>query len=94
MSYDDHVKHVDGADRGDVIVFALSTCIWCKRAKALLQELGVKYRYLDVDTLEYDDKEQLYADLGQRLSFPTVLINGSRWIKGFQEDEITEALGK
>lgn len=32
--------HVKGKGTGKVILYALSTCVWCKNAKKLLIELG------------------------------------------------------
>jgi len=49
-------KHVEGQDKGKVMLYALSACIWCNRTKKLLGELGVAYDYIDVDLLEPNDK--------------------------------------
>ena len=46
-----NVETVEGADKGDVLLYALSTCHWCKKTRALLDELGVKYRYVYIDNL-------------------------------------------
>ena len=50
------VKRVEGKNKGEVILYALSTCVWCKKTKKLLNELGVEYSYIDVDLL--NDKER------------------------------------
>jgi glutaredoxin len=42
------MNRIDGKDRGDVTLFTLSTCIWCKKTKALLQEMAIAYRFVDV----------------------------------------------
>ena len=44
------VNKVDGKNVGDIFMYALSTCVWCRRTKALLNELGIAYQYVDVDT--------------------------------------------
>ena len=31
-----------------IFLFALSTCVWCKKTKKLLDQFGVKYDYADV----------------------------------------------
>ena len=41
------IKHVDGKDKGKVFLYALSTCGWCKKTKAFLNEQGVEYSYVD-----------------------------------------------
>ncbi|MDP3046613.1 MAG: glutaredoxin family protein [Chloroflexota bacterium] len=86
---------VGDAQRGDVTLYALSTCPWCKRAKRLLSDNGVAYRYVDVDLLDGDEAERVVAEISRlnpMRSFPTVIING-KVIAGFQEERIREALG-
>jgi glutaredoxin-like protein NrdH len=91
------LKQVSGEDRGKVVLFALSTCGWCKKTKRLLNELGVAYSYVDVDQVEEDEKTETVEQLKKwnpRSSFPTLVINDERCIVGFKEDEIKEAVKK
>jgi len=90
------VVQVEGEDRGDVMLYALSTCGWCKRTKALLSELGVEYRYVDVDRTEGDEREALLEELQKwnpSRSFPTVVIDERISIVGFDESRIRRELG-
>jgi glutaredoxin len=87
-------QNVDGKDLGDVLIYALSTCGWCRKTRELIEELGVKYRYVYVDLIEGEDRDnavKLIRALNPSLSFPTTVING-KVIVGFKEDEIKEAL--
>jgi len=89
-------RHVEGIDRGHVLLYALSTCVWCKKTKRLLNELGVEYYYIDVDLLEGDDKKRIENDLSKwnaRRSYPTIVVHNKKAIISFDEDEIREALG-
>jgi glutaredoxin len=89
------VNHVEGTDRGKVMLYALSTCGWCKKTKGLLAELGVAYSYTDVDTLSGSDKQAVVDEVKKwnpSCSFPTLVINGSSCIVGFKEDDIRNAL--
>jgi glutaredoxin-like protein NrdH len=89
------VEHVDGNDRGDILLYALSTCQWCRKTKDLLTELGVAFDYIYVDLLEGRELETTLDEVKQynpRCSFPTLII-GERCIVGFQEKVIREALG-
>ena len=52
------IKHVPGENRGDVMLYALSTCAWCRKTKELLRKLGVEFRYIDIDLLEGEEKEK------------------------------------
>jgi glutaredoxin-like protein NrdH len=88
--------HVEGKDAGRIVLYALSTCPWCRRTKALLQELGVAYDFLDVDLLDAAEESKIKPDVlknNPRYSFPTIVI-GDKVIIGFKEDEIREALRK
>ena len=81
--------------RGEVTLYTLSTCPWCKRTKRLLSDNGVAYKFVDVDLLNGDEADRVVAEIGRlnpMRSFPTVIING-KVIAGFQEERIREALG-
>lgn len=88
--------HVDGIDKGEVKLFALSTCVWCKRTKQLLTSLGIAYDYVFVDLLDGDRKEEVTEAVkihNPRCSYPTLVINNSDCIVGFKKELIEEALG-
>jgi len=90
------MKHVAGKNKGQIILYALSTCIWCRKTKELLDHLGVEYNYADVDLLEGEEKTTATEDvrkLNPRCSFPTLSINGE-CIAGFNEQKIREVLKK
>ena len=91
------IKHVEGRRKGKVMLYALSTCGWCRRTKALLNDLGVAYDYTDVDLLrgkeQYEAMEEV-KKFNPDCNFPTLVIDGQKCIVGFKEDEIREVLGK
>ena len=89
-------QHVEGVNRGEVLLYALSTCVWCKRMKRLLNDIGVEYYYIDVDMLEGDEKKQIENELGEwnkRRSYPTIVVNNEKALVSFDEDKIREVLG-
>jgi glutaredoxin len=78
-----------------VVLFALSTCAWCKLTKQFLKDNEVEYSYLDIDLLNENEKEevrQIIRDKGGPLSFPTTIIDDEIVITGFRKDKIKEAL--
>lgn len=86
---------VEGENKGDIKLYAISTCVWCKRTKKLLNDLGVKYQYIFVDLLDRETRNEVEEEVTKwnpRCSFPTVVIDNSISIVGFQEDDIREAL--
>ena len=89
------VTHVDGKNAGNVMLYALSTCVWCKKTKQLLADLGVAYDYTFVDLLEGAEQQEAIAEIKKSnpsCSFPTLLVNG-QCIVGFQEAKVREAFG-
>ena len=77
------------------MLYALSTCGWCKKTKKFLDDLGVEYNFIYTDYLDGDEKEKIMDEVRKwnpRCSFPTIVINDKKAIVGFREDEIKEAL--
>jgi glutaredoxin-like protein NrdH len=76
--------------------YGLSTCIWCRKARQLLEELGVPFEFVYVDLLVGEERESVLAELesfGRGETFPTLVIDGSTCVIGFRPDEIRKALG-
>ena len=88
-------QRVDGADHGKIVLYALSTCMWCRMAKNLLRDLGVGYDYIDVDTLPAEEKDAVKKEIRRWNpdgSYPTIVINDAQYISGFDEAEIREKI--
>ncbi len=87
--------HVEGKDKGDIKLYALSTCIWCGKTKKLLSDLNVSYDFLDVDLLNFEDQQKAIEQV-KRFNpgggFPTLIINDKDCIVGFDEDKIRQKL--
>jgi len=93
MSIKGYEKKVPGKKKNDILLFTLSTCIWCKKTKKLLSDLGVEYSYIDVDLLDSDIEDEVMKELRRwnpRQSFPTIVLNNKKCIKGYEEDKIKE----
>jgi len=89
------LTHVAGKKAGHLVLYALSTCPWCKKTKKLLDDLGVEYDFADVDLLTGDDKDEavkIIKKWNPRSSFPTLVVNDSLCIVGFEEDKIRKTL--
>jgi glutaredoxin len=86
---------VEGHDKGKIVVYTLSTCMWCRMTKDLLNNLGVAYCYVDVDLLEAAEKERAKEEIHKWNpdgSYPTIIINDRESISGFDETEIKEKM--
>ena len=89
------IEHIKGENKGKIMLYALSTCGWCKKTKELLHNLGVEYFYTYVDLLEGDDLSNTMEELkhwNPKCSFPTLVINDKTCIIGFNDEDIKEAL--
>jgi glutaredoxin-like protein NrdH len=87
--------HVAGNSKHKVMLYALSTCGWCKKTKTLLNDLGVAYDYIDVDQLKGVEQETAVNEMGKynpATNFPTIVIDSKKPIIGFKEDDIRKAL--
>ncbi|MFH0897752.1 MAG: glutaredoxin family protein [Candidatus Bathyarchaeota archaeon] len=95
MAIKDHSIMVPGKNRGDVLMFTLSTCGWCMKTKQLLKDMGVEYKYIDVDLLDDEglsDIDDMFGKWNPKRSFPTIVINNKKCIVGFQEEELRKLL--
>jgi len=78
-----HMEKVKGRQKGDIRLYALSTCGWCAKTKQLLNTLGVEYYYVFVDRLSQKEMEDAIREVEKfnpSGSFPTLVINGSKAI--------------
>jgi glutaredoxin len=91
------VEHVKGKDLGKIKLYALSTCPWCRKTKALLNEMGAEYDFVDVDLetgASRNETMQAVRKWNPAGSFPVLVIGDKKAIVGFRESEIREALKK
>jgi glutaredoxin-like protein NrdH len=89
------MEHVPGKKKGNVVLYALSTCGWCAKTRNLLKELGVEYSYEYVDLLDGEDQDKVMNTVKKwnpACSFPTMVINNNKCVIGFKEDEIRKEL--
>lgn len=80
-----------------VRLYALSTCIHCKKTKEFLEDNQVDFECVYVDKLTGDERKETIARIKEhnpKLSFPTMLIDDGETavIVGFQKKDIEEAL--
>ncbi len=81
----------------EVTVYALSTCGFCKRALAYLDAKGVAYRYVYVDHIPIETKNQAKKALKEKfkddVAFPFAIIDGDKHLVGFIEPDWARTLG-
>ncbi len=86
-----------GRNVGNIQIFALSTCGWCKKTKEFFTSHGIEYSYVDVDTLVGDELNQAKEQqrkFNPRGSFPTIVIDQADSIAGYDEQKLRELIGE
>lgn len=79
-----------------VMLYALSTCGWCRKARAFLDEHDISYDYVYVDELKGPRRDEVMEQVRRwnpKGSFPTIVIDDAQAIVGFQEDRLREVFG-
>jgi len=78
-----------------VKLYALSTCGWCKKARQFLDAHNINYEYVYVDLLAGEERDRIMAEVDRwnpRRSFPTVVVDDSTVVVGFNESRLREVL--
>jgi glutaredoxin-like protein NrdH len=77
------------------VLYALSTCIWCRRTRQLLEREGVAFDCIYVDLLKGQEREEVIAQVrhwSPSVSFPTIVVDDTRCVVGYRPEEIKEML--
>lgn len=85
----DGFKNVDGSYYGDIKIYTLSTCGWCKKTKTFLSDHGVAFSYIEIDLLPEKEKAAAckeHQKFNPRGTYPTIVLNGSETIVGYDPD--------
>lgn len=77
-----------------VELYTLSTCPWCRKAKAFLDDKGVDYSYIDHDLADEEVQARIQEEMLARHAgaFPFAKI-GDDFIVGYNPEAYTRLLG-
>ncbi|MDR3590486.1 MAG: glutaredoxin family protein [Negativicutes bacterium] len=90
------MQSVEGQDKGEIVVYGLSTCGWCSKTKKFLGEQGFRYSFVDVDLLSGADSKEAQKEVqrwNSRVSFPTTVVKDQVAIIGYDTKKLMEAIG-
>ncbi|MDD2805121.1 MAG: glutaredoxin family protein [Elusimicrobiales bacterium] len=79
-----------------ITIYALSTCLWCKKTKKYFDDLKLPYETIDYDKQDDARQEQIMAEIkkdGCTGSFPFTRI-GAHCVQGYDPDEFEKLLEK
>ena len=88
---------VEGENMSDqnVIIFTLSTCMWCKKCKRFLTDKNVKYKYIDLDKISHGDKSKILDYLKTtyetRVSYPFLVCDAGH-VVGYDPNKYMELM--
>jgi len=78
-----------------VILYALSTCVYCQAIKKMFEDLHIEHSYIEADLLEDNHRSAVLEQLKRvnpKCSFPTTVI-GDQVVTGYKAQEIKEKIG-
>ena len=79
-----------------MLLYGLSTCVWCKKVREYLEGESVGFDFVYVDLLKYDERDEEIAKIAAvnpSKNFPTIVIDGTEVVVGFKPDRLKEMLG-
>lgn len=78
-------------NKGEITIYALSTCAFCRRALKFLKENSISFSYVYIDEFDFEKKSKIKNELREKykkdIGFPFLVLNGTEVIVGFTEDE-------
>ncbi len=83
------IKEEGTKNMGDIKVYALSTCAFCKKALKFLRENSISFSYVYIDEFDFDKKSRIKNGLREKykkdIGFPFLVLDGEKIIIGFTE---------
>ena len=94
---DNLAVNVEGEkDQREITIFTLSTCMWCKKCKKWLNDNGIKYRYVDVDKIQFSQKAEIMDYLKEnyqsRISYPFMICDKKDVVVGYDPNKYEELM--
>jgi glutaredoxin len=78
-----------------ILLYSLSSCVWCKMTKKFLKDNEFEYEYIDVDLCQIEEVRRIKQDILIRVGkimCPTIIVDENNTISRFQEDKLREIL--
>lgn len=71
-TYENESQKVPGKNnKHRVLMYAISTCAWCKMTKQFLKDNGVEYEYVDVDLADQEVRKEIRGNIMKRGGEPS-----------------------
>ena len=79
-----------------VVIYALTTCLWCKKTKKYFEDKKIPFEAVDYDSQPEPKQEEMMKEMkasGCTGSFPFTKI-GASCVQGYDPDEFDKLLEK
>ena len=86
---------VSGKEIGEIKIYALSTCIWCRKCKTFFDNNDIAYSYCYVDLLPQEEQDEIEEMLGEYttiISYPMVFADGHDVVVGYNEKKLKKII--
>ncbi len=77
-----------------ITIYALSTCLWCRKSKKYFEEKNVPFEAIDYDKQDPEKQKAMMAEMraaGCTGSFPFIKIGGA-CVQGYDPEEFEKHL--
>ncbi|MBN1178223.1 MAG: glutaredoxin family protein [Anaerolineae bacterium] len=79
-----------------VMLYAISTCGWCRRTRQFLEDQDVAFDYVYMDLIKGQEREaalEVVRRWNPATSFPTLVVDDAQAVVGYRVPDIQEVLG-
>ncbi len=86
---------VSGKEICDIKIYALSTCIWCRKCRTFFEDNEIAHSYCYIDLLEQDEQDEIEEMLGEHttiISYPIVFAEGHDVVVGYNERKLKKII--
>lgn len=77
-----------------VVIYALSTCPWCKKSKSFFKEKNIPFEFIEYDKVSKEEQQKIRevcSAHGETIAFPFVVI-GDDVVVGYNPQKYTKLL--
>ena len=83
----DYIQEEGTRDCGNVTIYALSTCGFCRMAMDFLKANSIKFRYVYMDELDYNVRVSIKSELERTykksIAYPFMVLENDECTVGF-----------
>ncbi|KON27394.1 glutaredoxin [miscellaneous Crenarchaeota group archaeon SMTZ-80] len=77
-----------------IVMYALSTCPWCRKTKQFFKEKNIEFNFIDYDLAGEEEQDKIRNEMSKygNVAFPFVKI-GEEVVIGYDPDKYSKLCG-